>query len=50
MNRSVIVLVLASIVSIFATGCASTGMPPVAFEPRVYAYVPEVAVGPDVAK
>jgi hypothetical protein len=50
MKRSVLVLVVASIVSVFAAGCASTGLPQVAFEPRVYPYVPEVAIGTDVAK
>jgi hypothetical protein len=51
MKRSVIVLVLASIAAVFATGCASTGLPSpsVAFEPRVYPYVPEVAVGTEAA-
>ena len=44
MKRSVLVLVLASIVSMLAVGCAST-MPQVAFEPRVYPYGPEL--GPD---
>jgi hypothetical protein len=50
MKRSVIVIVLASMVSVFAAGCASTGIPPVAFEPRVYPYVPEVALTPDIGK
>jgi hypothetical protein len=46
MRKSILVLLLTSIASIFAAGCAS-GMPNVAsqFEPRVYPYVPEM--GPD---
>jgi hypothetical protein len=49
MKRSVFVLVLASIVSMLAMGCASTGvMTAEAFEPRVYPYVPEM--GPDGPK
>jgi hypothetical protein len=40
MKRSVLVLVLASIVSMLAVGCASSGVPAVAFEPRAYPYVP----------
>jgi len=48
MKRSVLVLVLASIVSVFAAGCASSGAPAGAVEPRVYPYVPQV--GTDEAK
>ncbi|HEY3816973.1 MAG TPA: hypothetical protein VGL81_07380 [Polyangiaceae bacterium] len=48
MKKSVLVLVVASILSVFAVGCASSGMPAVAFEPRVYPYVPQV--GFDEAK
>jgi len=48
MKRSVLVLVLASIVSMLGVGCASSGLPNVAFEPRAYPYVPEPGV--DVSK
>lgn len=42
MRNSILVLVLASIASIFAAGCASTSFPAnVAFEPRAYPFVPE---------
>ena len=44
MKRSVLGLVLVSILSMLAVGCASSGMPNVAFEPRVYPYVPQVDV------
>jgi len=40
-----LVLVLASIVSMLSVGCVSSAIPQVAFEPRVYPYVPEL--GPD---
>lgn len=47
MRKSILLLLLASIASIFAAGCASGPVPNVAFqfEPRVYPYVPEM--GPD---
>jgi hypothetical protein len=47
MRSSIVLLLLASIASVFATGCASLDtFPSVAFEPRVYAYVPDaVAAG-----
>jgi len=48
MKRSVLFLVLASIVSMMSVGCVSSAMPQVAFEPRVYPYVPEL--GPDGPK
>jgi hypothetical protein len=48
MKRSVLVLVLASVASLFAVGCVSSAVPTVAFEPRVYPYVPEL--GPDGPK
>ena len=48
MKRSVLVLVLAAIVSMLAVGCVSSATPQIAFEPRVYPYVPEL--GPDGPK
>jgi hypothetical protein len=45
MKRPMLVLVLASIVSTLAVGCMPNTMPAVAFEPRVYPYVPQL--GPD---
>ncbi len=42
MKRSVLVLVLASLASLFAVGCVSSVPPSFAFEPRVYPYVPQV--------
>jgi hypothetical protein len=48
MKRSVLVLVLASIVSMLSVGCASSAMPQAAFEPRVFPYVPELGhLGPE---
>ena len=47
MKRSILVLALASILSTLAVGCLPNAMPAVAFEPRVYPYVPEL--GPDAA-
>ena len=45
MFRSILVLVLASVAAGFAAGCMPNTLPAVAFEPRVYPYVPEL--GPD---
>jgi hypothetical protein len=48
MRTSILLLVLASIMSIFAAGCASTPFSPnIAFGPRAYPYLPELgADGP----
>ena len=45
MFKSILAVVLTSIVATFATGCASIPGTNIAFEPRVYPYVPEL--GPD---
>jgi hypothetical protein len=43
MRTPILVLVLASIMSILAAGCASTPFSPnIAFEPRAYPYSPEL--------
>lgn len=47
MRQSIVLFVLASIVSVLAVGCmpnATRGA--VAFVPRVYPYVPELGPGP----
>jgi hypothetical protein len=44
MLRSIVLLVTASILSTLALGCTGA-LPAAAFEPRSYAYVPEL--GPD---
>jgi hypothetical protein len=44
MKRSVLGLVLASLLSMLAVGCVSSAVPSVAFEPRVYPYVPQVDI------
>jgi hypothetical protein len=40
MLKSILVLVTASILSTLALGCMPNTMPAVAFEPRVYPFVP----------
>jgi hypothetical protein len=45
MFKSMLTLVLTSTLAALAAGCASTTLPNIAFEPRVYPYVPEM--GPD---
>jgi hypothetical protein len=45
MFKSIVTLVLTSMLAALAAGCASTTLPNIAFEPRVYPYVPEM--GPD---
>jgi hypothetical protein len=40
MRRSILFIVFASILSAFAVGCMPNTLPAVAFEPRVYPYVP----------
>jgi hypothetical protein len=45
MRSSILMFVLASIVSAFAVGCMPSTLGQIAFEPRSYPYVPQM--GPD---
>jgi hypothetical protein len=45
MRSSVLLFVLASIMSAFAVGCMPSTLGTIAFEPRSYPYVPQM--GPD---
>ncbi len=42
MHKSIVLLVLASILSVLAIGCMNADRGPIAFAPRVYPYVPEL--------